>query len=118
MDETTSNVYSASIDQNTGEQLAFSNLIVIKAYYTEIKTTLHSIDLIGNTNGMPATVFRDGKAYDITWKAPDSGKPIQFYDGGGNPFFLKPGNSWIVLLGTTSWVDIEGGEWSFTFSIP
>ena len=118
MDETTSNVYSPSIDQNTGEQLAFSNVIVINAYYTEIKTTLHSIDLIGNTDGMPATVFRDGKAYQITWKTPDSGKPIRFFDGNGNPFFLKPGNSWIVLMGTTSWVDIEGGKWSFTFSIP
>jgi len=118
MDETTSNVYSPSIDQNTGEQLAFSNVIVINAYYTEIKTTLHSIDLIGNTDGMPATGFRDGKAYQITWKTPDSGKPIRFFDGNGNPFFLKPGNSWIVLMGTTSWVDIEGGKWSFTFSIP
>jgi len=67
---------------------------------------------------MPATVFRDGKAYQITWKTPDSGKPIRFFDGNGNPFFLKPGNSWIVLMGTTSWVDIEGGKWSFTFSIP
>ena len=118
MDETTSNVYGPSIDQNTGEQLAFSNLIVINVPYTEYKTTLHSIDLIGNTNGLPATVFRDGKAYEITWKAPDSAKPIQFFDDVGNPFLLKPGNSWIVLLGTSSLVNIEGGEWSFTFSIP
>ncbi len=118
VDETTSMVYGAAIDQNTGEQLAFSNVIVIKAPYTEYKTTLHSIDLIGNTNGLPATVFRDGKAYQITWKAPDSGKPLQFFDGEGNPFLLKPGNSWIVLLGTSSPVTVEGGKWSFTFSIP
>lgn len=118
MDETTSNVYGPSIDQNTGEQLAFSNVIVINASYTEVKTTLHNIDLIGNTDGMPATVFRDGKAYEITWKAPNSEKPIQFFDGNGNPFPLKPGNSWIVLMGTSSMADIEGGEWSFTFSIP
>jgi hypothetical protein len=102
MDETTSNVYGPSIN----------------VPYTEYKTTLHSIDLIGNTNGLPATVFRDGKAYEITWKAPSSTKPIQFFDGVGNPFLLKPGNSWIVLLGTSSLVNIEGGEWSFTFSIP
>lgn len=118
VDETTSMVYGAAIDQNTGEQLAFSNVIVIKAPYTEYKTTLHSIDLIGNTNGLPATVFRDGKAYQITWKAPDSGKPLQFFDGEGKPFLLKPGNSWIVLLGTSSPVTVEGGKWSFTFSIP
>ena len=118
MDETTSNVYAPSIDQNSGEQLAFSNVIVINAVYTEYKTTLHSIDLIGNTDGQSATVFRDGKAYEITWKATDSGKPIQFFNADGSPFLLKPGNSWIVLLGTSSWADIEGGEWSFTFSIP
>ena len=118
MDETTNNVYGPSIDQNTGEQLAFSNLIVVNVPYTEYKTTLHSIDLIGNTDGLPATVFRDGIAYEITWKAPDAEKPIQFFDENGEPFMLKPGNSWIVLLGTSSLVNIEGGEWSFTFSIP
>ncbi len=118
MDETTSNVYNASIDQNTGEQLAFSNLIVVYVPYAEIKTTLHSIDLIGNSDGLPAIAFRDGKAYEITWKTPDGEKPIQFFDGMGNPFLLKPGNSWVVLLGTSSLVNIDGGEWSFTFSIP
>ncbi|MBP7197169.1 MAG: DUF3048 C-terminal domain-containing protein [Anaerolineaceae bacterium] len=118
MDETTSNIYSPSVDQNTNEQLAFSNLIVINVPYTEYKDTLHSIDLIGNTDGLPATVFRDGKAYQITWKTPDSEKPIQFFDGNGKPFLLKPGNTWIVLMGTSSLVNIEGGKWSFTFSIP
>ncbi len=118
MDETTSNVYGPSIDQNTGDQLAFANLIVVNVPYTEYKTTLHSIDLIGNGDGLPATVFRDGKAYEITWKTPDAEKPIQFFDENGEPFMLKPGNSWIVLLGTSSLVNIEGGEWSFTFSIP
>ena len=118
VDETTSFVYGASIDQNTNQQLAFSNLIVINVPYTEYKTTLHSIDLIGNLAGLPATVFRDGKAYQIKWKASDSGKPLQFVDADGNAFLLKPGNSWVVLLGTSSPVNVEGGEWSFTFSIP
>ena len=118
IDETTNMVYGASIDQNTGEQLAFSNLIVINVPYTELKATLHSIDLIGNTTGLPATVFRDGKAYQITWKAADSISPLQFFDDDGSVFLLKPGNSWIVLMGTSSPVNVEGGEWSFTFSIP
>ncbi len=58
-------LYQPLIDQNTGEQLSFSNVIVLKAPYTEIKGTLHSIDLIGNTNGYEATIFRDGQAYEV-----------------------------------------------------
>ena len=39
IDESTYFNYQPLIDQNTGEQLAFSNVIVLKAPYTEIHTS-------------------------------------------------------------------------------
>lgn len=118
IDESTYYTYQPLIDQNTGEQLSFSNVIVLKAPYTEIKGTLHNIDLVGNTSGYEATVFRDGIAYEIFWKTPQSDKPIQFQDAQGNPFHLKPGNTWIAIFGLTSPSAVENGDWSITFNMP
>lgn len=118
IDESTYYTYQSLIDQNTGEQLSFSNVIVLKAPYTEIKGTLHSIDLIGNSSGYEATIFRDGMAYEVFWKTPQSDKPIQFVDTQGNPFPLKPGNTWIAIFGLTSPTVVESGDWSITFNMP
>ena len=117
-DEHTNYVYKATLDQNTNEQLAFSNVILIKATYTMLQETLFNTDLIGNTAGQPAIVFRDGNAYEITWKATDPQKPLQFFDADGNPFPLKPGNSWMALMGTSTPNVEQDGEWTFQFSIP
>jgi len=118
IDESTYYDYKPLIDQNTGEQLAFSNIIVLKAPYTEIKGTLHTIDLIGNATGYEAIIFRDGQAYEVFWKTPERNKPIQFLDADGNPFHLQPGNTWMTIFGTTSPAEVENGDWSITFNMP
>jgi len=118
INESTNWVYKPLIDQNTGEQLAFSNVIVLKAPYTEVKSTLHNIALLGNTTGYEATIFRDGQAYEVFWKTPQRDKPIQFLDTEGNPFHLKPGNTWITIFGTTSPTSVSDGEWTITFNMP
>ena len=106
------------VDRNTDQQLAFSNVIVLNATYTEYTTVLHDINVRGNTEGQKATVFRDGQAFEVLWKATNPEKPIQFFDQNGNLFPLKPGNSWMALMGTSSSETVDQGEWIFTFSIP
>ena len=106
------------VDRLTNEQLAFSNVIVLNAGYTEYTTVLHDIYMWKNDNGTKATLFRDGKAYEIFWNVPDQGQPIRFYDADGNPFPLKPGNTWMAIIGNTSDVTKENGEWLFQFRIP
>jgi len=118
MGEATGNVFKPLIDQNTGEPLEFANVVLLQAQYTEFKSTLHSIDLIGNADGEKATVFRDGQAYDVVWKTPQNNKPIQYFDKDGKVFTLKPGNTWVVILGLTSPLSVEDGDWSISFSIP
>ena len=118
MGEATGNVFKPLIDQNTGEPLEFANVVLLQAQYTEFKSTLHSIDLIGNADGEKATIFRDGQAYDVVWKTPQNNKPIQYFDKDGKVFTLKPGNTWVVILGLTSPLSVEDGDWSISFSIP
>ena len=116
--EATNDEFKPLIDQNNNLELEFSNVVLLQARHTELKTTLFNIDLVGNLEGQKATIFRDGSAYDVTWKTPQSTSPIQFFDNAGNPFYLKPGNTWMVIFGLTTPISVENGDWSFSFSMP
>ena len=106
------------VDSETDEQLAFSNVVVLFANYTEFTPAMHDIDIWGNTTGRRAIIFRDGRAYDATWVAARNDQPIQFRDENGEVFPLKPGNSWYVLFGSNSGVTAEDGIWTFNFYLP
>ena len=106
------------VDRLNNEQLAFSNVIMAYATYTEYSSVLHDIAVWDNTSGMKAVVFRDGQAYDVTWKASSQEKPIQFFDAQGNLFPLKPGNTWINLIGSSTSLEVSNAEWFFTFRMP
>ncbi len=106
------------VDSETDQQLGFSNVIVIFAYYTEFAPSLHDVDIWGNTTGQRAVIFRDGQAYDVSWVATDRSQPIQFLDQDGEVFTLKPGKSWIVVMGLNSEVAAQEGVWTFNFYLP
>lgn len=106
------------VDRLNNEQLGFSNVIMAYATYTEYSSVLHDIAVWDNVSGMKAIVFRDGQAFEVTWKATNQGKPLQFFDAQGNLFPLKPGNTWINLIGANSSLEVGSAEWFFTFRLP
>lgn len=106
------------IDSETEEQLGFANVIVLFAYHTEYAPSMHDIDFWGNTTGRRAIIFRDGKAVDALWKVPRNDQPIQFIDQAGEHVPLKPGNSWIVVMGLNSGLSMDDGTWTFNFDLP
>lgn len=106
------------VDRITDEQLAFSNVVVIFVNHDEIAPTLHDMAIWDNTDGERAIVFRDGQAYDITWKTPSRTQPIQFIDESGEVFWLKSGNTWVVVFGLNSTVTTVDADWTFTFYMP
>ena len=106
------------VDRITDEQLAFSNVVVIFVDHDEIAPTLHDMAMWDNTDGERAIAFRDGQAYDITWKTPSRTQPIQFIDESGEAFRLKPGNTWVVVFGLNSAVTTVDADWTFTFYMP
>jgi hypothetical protein len=71
-----------------------------------------------NTTGQRAIVFRDGRAYDLTWQTPNRTQPIQFLDETGEAFRLKPGNTWVVVFGLNSSYTVNDANWVFTFFMP
>ena len=109
------------VDKMTGEQLAFSNVIILLAHYERLSPTRHEIDIWDNPDGRPMMLFRDGKAYQGQWKTapPDEASPIQFYDRDGGHLPLTPGNTWIVITGESSTLDEDpAGHWTMQFHLP
>jgi hypothetical protein len=105
------------VDRLTEAQLAFSNVIILFANHTEYAETLYDVD-IWNSVGQRAIVFRDGQAYDITWTTPQIDQPIKFIDANGDVLPLKPGNTWVAIMGIYSNVAENEGSWTFTFQVP
>jgi len=106
------------VDRETEEQLAFSNVVVLFAYHNELDVAMHDISIWENPSGSRAVVFRDGQAYDVTWATPNKDQPIRFFDQNGDSFPLKPGNTWMVIMGLNTDVVQDEGAWTFTFLMP
>lgn len=107
------------VDRVTGQQLAFSNVIIIFAEYTELAPSAHQIAIWANDNGQPAYFFRDGQVFSGSWRAGNDTDPMQFFREDGSPMPLKPGNSWIVIAGLSStYMETQPGEWEMFFFLP
>ncbi|HLF89230.1 MAG TPA: DUF3048 domain-containing protein [Anaerolineales bacterium] len=106
-------------DRLTDEQLAFSNVVVLFAAHTELKPNLHDIEILANTFGRRAILFRDGQMYELIWKAVGN-QPLQFLLADGIiPAPFKPGNTWFEVVGVNSLVEeATSGEWEADFRIP
>lgn len=106
------------VDRVTGEQLAFDNIIIIFAHYIENAPSEYEIEIMKNIEGKRAIFYRDGQMFEGQWKVPNDQAPIQFFDSSGNPFALKPGNTWIVLADDNSiFNQKESGAWELFFML-
>ncbi len=106
-------------DQLNDQPLAFANVIVLFAEYTEFAPTLHDVDIWGNQLGRKALFFRDGILVEGSWRTVDRGQPIQFFNQYGLPMILKPGTSWIHIVGlNTDLSQPEPGHWELRFHLP
>jgi len=107
------------VDRLTNKQLGFSNVVVLFAAHTELRPTLHDIEILGNTFGRRAILFRDGQQIELVWKAVGN-QPLQFFlPDGTTPAPFKPGNTWFEVVGVNSTVsEVASGEWEVGFQLP
>ncbi|MBC7241221.1 MAG: DUF3048 domain-containing protein [Anaerolineae bacterium] len=93
------------VDEVTGQQLTARNVVVL--YVNHVETDIvedstgpkpyYSIEIQIWGQGR-AQLFRDGRMYELTWSRPRREDMIRFLDANGNPFPLKPGNTWIQVV--------------------
>ena len=96
----------AQKDATTGAQLTSANVVVMAANHVPTLILEHdtvdrgvnrSIEIQVWGEG-PATVYRDGQAYQGKWIRSGRQDPLRFVDANGNLIPLKPGNTWMELI--------------------
>ena len=107
-------------DRLNGDPLAYENVIVLYADHKVQKKYIIDVDLLYVNRGK-ALLFRDGQMHEIYWTTRSeeyeqtTGKlrPIRFVDADGNPFPLKPGQTWIELMPTHSpyWETVDSDKY-------
>ncbi len=106
-------------DANTGLQLAFNNVVILFAMHDMYAPTYFDIQLQANTSGARAVLLRDGKAFDAIWKSAGDDKPLQFFNTEGGYLPFKPGNTWLVIVGSRSTlIDSPDQMWELTNELP
>lgn len=102
-------------DQITGQQLSFSNVVMMFAWHEYISPTLINIEM-WHANDRRALVFRDGKVFECRFSMIDPDKPLSFKTADGDPFPFKPGNTWFEIVGLGSTLEeLEEGYWKTRF---
>ncbi|OJX38403.1 MAG: hypothetical protein BGO78_10430 [Chloroflexi bacterium 44-23] len=92
-------------DRLNGEALTFENVVVLFAPHEVVRPTIIDINLM-YMKKMPALLFRDGQMYKIYWttisedyeRSTGKLRPIRFMDADGNPFPMKPGQTWVEIV--------------------
>lgn len=112
--------YQPLVDSLTHEQITADNVVVLlipHEYYVNTETTeMVTMNFFGQ--GV-AYAFRDGKAYQILWRRDKPEMLLSLEYPGGQPYSLKPGNTWFQVIGASSAIQQGAdGAWDFKFAIP
>ncbi|MDY6845947.1 MAG: DUF3048 C-terminal domain-containing protein [Chloroflexota bacterium] len=97
-------------DRLNDQPISKENMIVIFAEHDYQAPTLIDIHLM-NQPPTKALLFRDGQVYEIFWTTrfgdyeKETGllRPMRFVDKNGDPFPLKPGQTWISIVSMQSY---------------
>ncbi len=81
------------IDDTTGEQLHYKNVLILLVNYTEMEGGLLDADLATSNSGY---YISNGEYQSITWKR--TGPTIKLYTEDGKELKMNPGNSFIEML--------------------
>jgi len=90
-----------TLENLTGEQLAFENVLVLFANHHFVKPTIIEINLmfVEEHRGL---LFRDGLVFPVTWSTLRG--ELRLTDGQGNPLPLKPGQTFLEVVSyQTTW---------------
>lgn len=105
-----------TFDRDSGEPVMFENVLILLADYIEYNSAFYDIDFRTGDKQQAALLLRDGKMTYGTWYSSSPTQPFQFFDLDGDPYHLKPGQTWITFASTTSRIKmLEEGAWDITF---
>ena len=106
-----------SIDRLNNQPLTADNLILLLADHQYYSVSPEIVEINFSEKGQ-AYIFRDKHAYSVNWNRSAKDNLIAFSYKDGTEFPLKPGQTWFVVVGTTTLIENENGDWIFEFDIP
>ncbi len=83
------------IDDQTGEQLSYENVIIQFAPHSPLEAELIDIDWVGENEGYYAS---NGQIIPIKWSKTSDGAVTHFYNIDGTDLKLNPGKTWITVF--------------------
>lgn len=87
---------TAHIDDLTGNQLTYKNIIIQLVNEYALDAGGHqSMDLVGSGSGYYVT---NGKSVKITWKKANDSSVTKYYFEDGTEVLLNPGKTWIAIF--------------------
>jgi hypothetical protein len=113
-----SGLFYPALDRQTGQQLAFNNVVVLFAKHDFIAPSLIDIEML-YVKDNPALLFRDGKVYEAKWSSQSPVGPIRLTGANGEIIPYKPGNTWFEIVDRyTAVTQPEEGQYRVRFSAP
>jgi hypothetical protein len=95
-----------SIDQLTGEQLGFPNVVVLFAQHRFVNSTATIVEVETlYVEGRKGLLFRDGRQYDITWSTRKG--ELRLFGPDGDPIALHPGPTYFEVVSYQSTWDAD-----------
>ncbi len=112
--------YTPLSDAQTGLPVTASNVVVllvphIYANSYNAHDQVFNIDLLDYGN---AYVFRDGAAIPAIWHRVFEDQPLLLTTLGGDPIYLRPGQTFYQVMGVNSTFTQDGKDWRFVYKTP
>lgn len=86
------------IDELTGEQLAYDN-VIFQYCHGEVRDDEDYLAFgCHGDDGMTVQLFTQGKMITGTWSRMTNDGPASYVDEEGNPMILSPGKTWICII--------------------
>lgn len=85
------------MDENTGTQLAFKNILLQYCDYTKLDAQYGYLDVESTGEGT-GKYITNGKVIDVTWSKTDENSPTRYYDEDGKEIVLNQGKTMVCVL--------------------
>jgi len=96
------------IDELTGEQLAFKNVLIQYSTWRNYDENGYlNIDVDAPNRGVYIT---NGKAIEVTWMKTEPWGPTFYYDADGNQITMNQGKTWVCIVQDTMEGRVEIGQ--------
>jgi hypothetical protein len=111
-------VYAPLTDRLTGEPITADNVVLLYITHQYFSLKPEIVDIVVSGPGK-AYLFRYGEMFELTWYRNAIDQLFTLVGSDGEPFPLKPGNTWFEVVGSSTTMTREGdSSWRFRFSIP